>query len=351
MDSKTGTPMLEALRSVAPGMPLREALEMIIAGKTGGLIAIGDESAVAAVCNGGFHVDTEFTPQRLFELAKMDGAIAVDGECQTILRANVHLVPDSKLHTSETGMRHRAAERTSRQTKALVISISQRRDVVSLYLAGDKIVLQNVEVLLAKADQALQTLQRYRSGLDEALTRLSGLEFDDMATADDVAEAVRRFEMVLRVYGEVSRYITELGIEGRLVSMQADELTLGVEEEYGLLLRDYAEDAAPRRIASLRTRLGELPWDKLLETEAMNAMLGAGVDTADQHVRPRGYRSLRRIPMLPGTVISRLVDRFGTLLAVMRASAEQLDDVDGVGARRARAILDGLERLRRGRAI
>jgi len=342
----------EALRSelekVAPGTVLREGLEYILSGRTGALIVIGDEANVAPLCNGGFDVDTPFTAQALSELAKMDGAIVLDSECEVIRKANVHLVPDPTLATAETGMRHRTAERVSRQTKALVISISQRREVVTLYVDGNRVILEDIEVVLAKANQALQTLQRYRTRLDTVLERLTVLEFDDVATLGDLAEVVSRFEMVQRASREVTRYISELGTEGRLVRMQAEELTANVDEDYLLLVRDYAHDAGPRKASALRASLGALSPEQLLEPLQIARVLGLpeDVESLEDHVRPRGFRILRRIPLLPASVINRLVDRFGTLPDLLLASEDDLDDVDGVGARRARAITEGLGRMR-----
>jgi len=213
------------LKKVAPGARLREGLDMIISARTGALIVIGDPARVDPLCSGGFLIDVPFTAQRLFELAKMDGAIILDAECERILKANVHLVPDSALPTAETGMRHRTAERVSRQTDALVVAVSQRRNMLNLYLVGRRITLDEIDVLLAKANQALQTLQNYRERLTEMLERLTLLEFEDLVTLGDVAEVVGRFEMVRRVGKEVARYTLQLGTEGRLVRMQLDELT------------------------------------------------------------------------------------------------------------------------------
>ncbi|MBI5231905.1 MAG: DNA integrity scanning protein DisA [Coriobacteriales bacterium] len=344
--------MREQFSKVAPGTQLREGLDMILAGRTGALITIGDEADVRPLTTGGFKIDAPFTPQRLFELAKMDGAIILDSAVTRIIRANVHLIPDPTLPTSETGMRHRTAERVSRQTKALVISVSQRREVVSLYLAGRRVTLQETNVILAKADQALQTLQRYRQRLDQVLDRLTLLEFDDLATVGDVSEVIMRFEMLRRVASEVRRYILQLGTEGRLVAMQADELVAGVEEQYQLFLRDYAADPGARRCAALRRRLSELPLESLLETDRIADALGlSSAQQAEEHLRPRGYRVLTKIPMLPTSVVGRIVDRFGTLTQVIRASADDLDEVDGVGSRRALAIIGGLARLRAHLAI
>lgn len=340
--------MLAALQTVAPGTPLRQALDNVIAGRTGALIVIGDERGVDSLSNGGFVIDAPFTPQRLFELAKMDGAILLDAEVTRIRRANVHLMPNPALPTSETGMRHRTAERVSRQTDALVISVSQRREVVSLYRGGDRVWLEDIDVVLSKASQALQTLERYRSRLAEVSAHLTALEFEDLVTFGDVAVVIQRFEMLRRVSRELNRYVIELGTEGRLVRMQAEELTLGADDDYVMLVRDYIPDSGPRKAAAAMARLAELTPEQLLDASALAAALGmpAKVDIDEQHVRPKGYRLLHRVPLLPGTVINRLVDRFGTVKGLLGATEQQLDDVDGVGARRASAIRDGLRRMR-----
>lgn len=335
------------LKKVAPGTRLREGLDMIISAKTGAIIVIGDATRVDPLCNGGFMIDVPFTAQRLFELAKMDGAIILDSECDRIIKANVHLVPDSTLPTSETGMRHRTAERVSRQTEALVVAVSQRRNMLNLYIMGRRITLDEIDVLLAKANQALQTLQNYRERLNEMLARLTLLEFEDVVTLGDVAEVVGRFEMVRRVATEVARYTLQLGTEGRLVRMQLDELTAGVEEQFVLVLRDYAADSTGRRAAMIKARLSDLPADRLLEVDAVAHELGlASPEHAESHLRPKGYRALAQIPMLPSSVVARIIDRFATLPELARATEEELDAVDGVGGRRARAISAGLARLR-----
>lgn len=339
--------MAAELRKVAPGTRLREALDMLISARAGALIVVGDISYLEPLLNGGFTIDMPFTPQRLFELSKMDGAIILDTDCDRILRANVHLVPDPELPTAETGMRHRTAERMSRQTEALAIAISQRRNVVNLYLQGRRITLDEIEVLLAKANQAIQTLQNFRLRLNETLERLTLLEFEDLVTLGDVAEVLGRFEMLRRVQREVGRYTMQLGTEGRLVRMQADELTAGVSEQYALVVRDYADETSPRHVAAVRERLADLPPDRLLEPEAIAHELGlSSVEHAEQHLRPRGYRALAQIPMLPSSVVARIVERFGNLGEIARANVEELDSVDGVGERRARSIHSGLSRVK-----
>lgn len=348
MDARNDPKTIEALSRVAPGTDLREALDNMLSADAGALIVIGDIASVSRISDGGFVLDIPLTPQRLFEVAKMDGAILLDEGAQTILRANVHLLPDPKLHTTETGMRHRTAERVSRMTGALVISVSERRNVVSLYRDGVKVTLEDVTVVLAKANQALQTLQRYRQRLDEVARRLTVLEFDDAVTVAAVVETIQRSELVQRVGREVERYVTELGSEGRLVAMQAEEVTSGVAEEHALLLKDYVVEGGSRRASLVRFMLSDMAQEQLLDDGAVALALGfpPAADVLEYHVQARGYRVLRRIPSLPQAVINRLVERFAALNRLVGASEAQLDDVDGVGARRARAIRDGLRRLR-----
>jgi diadenylate cyclase len=338
----------EALRRAAPGTGLREALDNVVSADGGALIVIGDYDAVAPLCDGGFALAVPFSPQRLFELTKMDGAILLDEACKTIIRANVHLMPDASLPTSETGMRHRTAERVSRQTSALVVSVSQRRHIVSIYLRGSRITLEEVTVVLAKANQALQTLQRTRSGLDNALARLTLLEFDDSVTVGEAVTALQRSELVLRVAKEVSRYVDELGSEGRLVSLQAEELTANAAENHSLLIRDYVRAGGVRETAEARAALANLSQDELGDPVKVALILGfpGTVDGLELPLKARGYRVLRRIPSLPNAVVNRLVERFAALATIARATEQQLDEVDGVGARRARTIAEGLRRLK-----
>lgn len=348
MEYQSNRDIAADLARVAPGTALREGIEHILSARTGALIVIGDEDPVSRLCDGGFTIDTPFTPQRMFELAKMDGAIVLDAGCKRIRRANVHLVPDPSLATVETGMRHRTAERVSRQTGALVISISQRRDMVSLYIDGRRFILDEIEVLLGKANQALQTLERYRNRLDQVLRRLTALEFEDLVSVSDVAEVVSRFEMLNRVAKEVGRYTTVLGTEGRLIRMQSEELTAGVSEDYLLVIRDYAADPGPRNVSEVRAALAGLSQDRLQESDAVASELGLenDVESGKDRIHPRGFRALKRIPQLPSSVIARMVEHFGNLSNLLKASQTDLDAIDGVGSRRARAVLQGLHRMR-----
>lgn len=338
--------LVKALEKIAPGTELHEGLEYIISARTGALIVIGDVKSVMKISNGGFEVNCPFTSQKLFELSKMDGAIILDDEADQILLANVHLIPAPSLPTSETGMRHRTAERVARQTKALVISISQARDVVSLYVDDVKYILESIPVILAKANQAIQTLEKYKARLDQVSSNLSALEFEDLVTLMDVATVVQRAEMVERVAREIERYISELGIEGRLIKMQLDELIGGVAEDSLMIVKDYCVDK--RAAEKITERLKEFSSEELLDPVQIGLVLcyGESDNMLELPVHPRGYRLLRKIPRLPLTVVNNLVNQFSDLQTVLQATIDELDQVEGVGEVRAKAIQEGLKRLK-----
>src|SRR6476661_4738844 len=219
--------LLRALDVVAPGGALREGLDNIVHSRTGGLIVVGDAGDISHLLSGGIKLDIDYTPALLYQVAKMDGAIVLNANATRIAAANVQLMPDPTILSLETGTRHRTAERVSKQTDALVIAVSQRREVVSLYVDGAKYILEDIPVVLAKANQALATLDKYRTRLDQVSTRLTALEFEGGATLHDVLTVLQRSELVTRMAVEIERYIVELGTEGRLIEMQLEETMVG----------------------------------------------------------------------------------------------------------------------------
>ncbi|MCL6634818.1 MAG: DNA integrity scanning diadenylate cyclase DisA [Peptococcaceae bacterium] len=340
--------LLKVLRTVAPGTPLREGLENILRAKSGGLIVIGDTPEVMEIVEGGFAINADFTPANLYELAKMDGAIILSKDARKILAANTQLVPNQNIPSSETGIRHRTAERVAKQTDTLVIAISQRRGVITTYKGTLKYVLRDLGVILTKANQAVQTLEKYRSVLDRVLVGLSVLEFEDAVTLFDVARAIQRVEMVLRVVKEIERYTSELGAEGRLITMQMEELVASVEDEGLLVIQDYATSIGEKPPSTILGVIGSWPAEDILDLSLIARALGypGSASILDQHVSPRGYRILEKIPRLPLPVIDNLVKTFGTLNRILSATIEELDDVEGIGEVRARSIKDGLNRYR-----
>jgi diadenylate cyclase len=331
---------------VAPGTALREGIDNIVHARTGGLLVIGDADELAFLFSGGLKLDIDYTPTFLYQLAKMDGALVLNTNATKIVWGNVQLTPDPTIHTAETGTRHRTAERISKQTDALVIAISQRREVVSLYVDGAKYILEDIPVVLAKANQALSTLDRYRSRLDQVSTRLTALEFEGGTTLHDVLTVLQRAELVTRMGVEIERYIVELGTEGRLIEMQLDDTMVGVASDKAALVHDYLVEDSGEQFAEAFDQLGRLPHQDLLDFGRLAELLGYDrkVNTLDFPVSPWGYRILGRIPRLPKQVVQRIVEEFGGLEEMLAASDGELETVDGVGEIRAKDIREGLRR-------
>jgi diadenylate cyclase len=339
--------MLDALGAVAPGKPLREGLDRILQANMGALIVVGDGPEVLNICSGGFLLDAAYSPQRLSELAKMDGAIILAADASRIARANVHLVPNPNTPTSETGTRHRTAERVARSINLPVISVSEDMAIIAVYKGDAKVPLEPIPRLLNRANTALQTLERYKSRLDEVSKNLSALEVEDMVTIRDVVVLLQRMEMVLRIAEEIETDIVELGVDGRLVRLQLEEVMGGVEDERRMVIRDYFREDAAWHLDEAMAGLTELDTDALLDLKSVGEMLhlAEGVADLDAPLQPKGYRLLGRIPRLPDPVIDAIVARFTSLPKIMRATIDDLDDVDGVGDTRARAIKAGIAPL------
>ena len=337
---------INIIKSLAPGMPLREGLENILRAKMGALVVVGDSPSIMEIVDGGFLLNCDYSPSAFYELAKMDGAIILSHDAKKILYANAQLVPEAAIATSETGTRHRTAERVARQTGALVISISQRRNLISVYVGNLRYVLKDITVILNRANQALQTFEKYQAVLNRGLTHLNALEFEDLVTLADVAGPLIRAEQVSRIAREIEHNIVELGAEGRLVSMQMEEL-ISDEDDIFYLIKDYCLSVDDHTHISIREQLSALP-EESLDPYTVCRILGFGVtaNSIDIPVVPRGYRLLTHIPRLPMAVVENLVARFKTLHHIYNASIAELDDVEGIGEVRAKSIKDGLKRLR-----
>lgn len=338
---------MRALEMVAPGTSLREGLEDILNAGTGGLLAIGDPEELSFLFSGGIKLDIDYSPAMLYQVAKMDGAIILNANATKISMANVQLMPDPTILTQETGTRHRTAERVSKQTEAIVIAISQRREVISVYVDGVKYILEDIPVVLAKANQALATLEKYRTRLDQVSTRLTALEFEGGVTLHDVLTVLQRSELVTRMAVEIERYIVELGSEGRLIEMQLEETIVGTATEKAALVHDYLAHYTEEAFAIAMEQISRLAHQDLLDFGRLAELLGYDrkLNTLDYPVSPRGYRILGRIPRLPKLVVAQIVKEFGGLDELLAATDAELEMIEGVGEIRAKEIREGLRRL------
>ena len=337
--------MRDALARVAPGTPLRDGIDRVVRSKAGALLVLSDDADVLSICSGGFLVDAPYSPQRLSELAKMDGAIILSTDGGRIARANVHLVPDPSVPTSETGTRHRTAERVARSLDVPVVSASEEMGVINVYAGGSKRQLQEVGHLLDRANQALQTLERYKVRLDDAITNLTAVEVEDVVTLRDVVAVVQRGEMVHRIAEEIETMIIELGIDARLLRLQLDELYGEIDDELDLVVADYLP--AGRTVAEALQRMSQLSDDEVSNLRLTADALSPDRDSTDltQEVVPKGMRLLHRVSRLPSSTAIAVADHFGGLAKLQRATVEDLMVVDGVNETTARAIRDTLSRV------
>ncbi len=335
--------IFEHLARMAPGTPLRDGFERILRGRTGALVVLGRNDVTDAVSTGGFDLDVAFSPTVLRELAKMDGAIVLDLEAMRIVSAGVQLMPAATISTVETGTRHRTADRVAQQSGLPVVSVSASMSTISLFLDGHRHVFEQSDAILSRANQALQTLERYRARVSEVTARLSSLEVQDQVTVADVALVAQRLEMVRRLNAELDGYVVELGTDGRLLALQLYELSAGLDDLRELLERDYRPDGDSGFAVS---SLAGLDLSELLDPLAVARALGfSGQNHLDTRVAARGYRQVAQISRLPAGLGARLIEHFGSLQALFGATSSDLQAVEGVGESRARTIRDGLLRL------
>lgn len=336
----------DALQMIAPGAPIREAISFILQSGTGALLCFGQPKRMTDLSEGGVQLDTPCTPQLLYELSKMDGAILLNNDGTRILFANRFLKPRSSIPSPETGTRHRIAERMAKQAKCMVVAVSERRSSVTLFFGERKHVMDTLPTLLNRASQVLQTLERFIIALNETLEDLSAREFQDMVTIFDVCRAIQRYERVIRIAGEMEPYIIELGAEGRLVDLQLQELMMPVKDAE-LLIWDFHREKGKHSVESIPKRLSELSQDDLLKLGSISQLLGysSNLRSIDTYLSSRGYRILTQTHRLTPQIIDNLVSRFGTLQQIIRAPKDDLVEVDGVGEVLAERIRVGLNLL------
>ena len=347
MRQKNNDKITEILKSIAPGTPIRNGLENILKARTGALLLFTDnDEIIKQIVDGGFYINEEYTSAKLYELAKMDGAIVLSGDMKKIQFANAELIPSSDIPTVETGTRHRTAERTAKQTGELVISISQRRNIITIFKENERYILEDTEVVLNKANQAIQTLEKYKKVFDSKLNILNEYEFNDIVTLANVLSVIQRAEMVMQIVQEIEKQIAELGNDGRLVDMQLEELISGLEREEELIIEDYKlfEDKSTQEIID---EIANLSYEELLKEQSLAKILGydSFSDYDEIGVYPRGYRILNKIPRMPNNIVENLIQSFESFQHIIEASIEDLDNVEGIGEVRARNIKTSLKRM------
>ncbi|MBS5451324.1 MAG: DNA integrity scanning diadenylate cyclase DisA [Coriobacteriia bacterium] len=335
----------EAIRLTAPGTALRGALDMILAGHLGALICIGDSESVLASGDDGFPLDIAFTANRLFELSKMDGAIVIDGDLTTIMRANFHLNPDPSLPVSETGMRHRTAARVSMATDAIVISVSQRRQVVNLYVRGRSFQLRGVSELGYEVNQLVVALQTSRNSLDALLSRLTRQEFDNFVTLGDVSRVFGGFQLLLQAAQSLSALVPQLGTNGKLVRMQLEQLAGGMDEEFTLAIRDYASSSSEEEAQRIRREFDALSPRDMASPMRIARILGYDDLDEDSVLTPLGLRTLHLSTAVPNAAVEHIVNEYGSLPALMDDVKRDPEKLGDMGVNNPPVLVDSLYRM------
>ena len=336
--------LVDILKMIAPGTAIRAGLDNILKAGTGGLVIIGEGKEINDISDGGFDINIEYTPAKLYELAKMDGAIIISEDLKMISKANVQLVPSFQIQTGETGTRHRTAERVAKQTGKIAISISQRRGSVTIYHNDIRYVLEDTSRVQSKTNQALQTVEKYRNVFNEKINVLTEYEFNDIATLKLVIESIQRVEILMKIAEEVQKSIDELGVEGRLLKMQLDELTDGIEKEEKLLIKDYMET---RNFEKAFDKIRKLSYENLMKDALVANILGIKVidNYEETTVYTRGYRILNKVPRMPANIVDNIVKKFKSLERLLDSDISELNAVDGIGEVRAKTIIQTLKRM------
>lgn len=340
--------LIEILKLISPGTLIREGLENILKAKTGALIIIGDSKEMMEIVDGGFSINEDYTPARLYELAKMDGAIVLSSDMKKILLANAQIMPSHTIPTQETGTRHRTAERTAKQTGELVISISQRRNIITVFKGNLRYTIEDTSKIITKANQALQILEKYKKVFDSNLGVLNEYEFNDIVTLDNVINCLQKAEKVMKVVEEVKKSIYELGTDGRLVQMQLDELIGGLEAEELLIIKDYMAQVNKRKTPekALNDIRNSRVNTNISETTIAKAIGYENFENYEEiAVYPKGYRILSKVPKVPSNIVENLVKYFKSFQHILIAEIEELDKVDGIGEVRALNIKQTLKRM------
>ena len=333
------TRLEDAIKKTAPGTALRHALDMIIAGHMGALICVGDTDNVLAAGDDGFKLDVSFTANRLFELCKMDGAIVVDKDLTKILRANYHLNPNPSLPTSETGTRHRTAARMSLLTHATVISVSERRAVVNVYVDGKGFELKPVSDIMASVNQIVVAMQNTRQQLDRSLLRLTSLELDNFVTLGDVTSILYLFEVLMTAGEELNDCIIQLGSEGKITLS-------GMDEAYTLMIRDYAADSSEENALAIRRRLHETDNTKIRSAKSVAKILGFTDERGEDSVMtPLGLRTLSRVPVVREGMADKIVDQYGSLQEILEAVDDDPSRLGEIGVKNPGVLANSLHRM------
>lgn len=340
--------LVNTLKLLSPGTSLREGIDYIIQSNTGGLIVVGDTPEILNLTEGGFRINCQYTPTRMSELAKMDGAIILSTDIKRIVRANVTLRVNSSIASNETGLRHRAAEKFSKETEHLVLAVSRRRNTLTLYSSNQRYQFRERSILVSGANQAILALSQYIKTMQNSIASLNWAELSGTVTLANVIVAIQVCERVRRIDNDLTRYRIELGTEAPSLQLIPSELSNEIERGL-LIIKDYFLQEEREEYDAYELIFGLNAVDLASDYHIANA-LGYPSDyyNTTNLIETRGYRMLSQIPRITMNVVDNIVKHFGTLDAVITANIDSLQRVDGVGVTRASTIKETLVQMKTG---
>ena len=333
-----------AENQLIPGQPLRNGVDLVADKKTGALIVIGTSAKLEKISSGGITLNNcSYTPEMLSELAKMDGAIIVDANVNNILKANVHLNPSDNIPTSQTGTRHRTAERVSVETELSVIAVSEESSTIKVFSNNTVNELEESSIIFGKVNESLQSIDRTRRRFDDAVLELGELEVENTLTNQQVLEVIQRGELLGRLSYQVRKEATDLGEDSGLVMIQIDSLESGVRNTLDLVLKDHLPAKRFRNINKAVDEIANLTYEELNSIQHLGSVLF--MESLDEVSTSKGYRILARLPGLPDNLHDSLIQKFKTLPNLLTASTDKLFEVEGIGRSRAQQLREYFDTL------
>ena len=327
-----------------PGQPLRNGVDLIADKKTGALIVIGTSAKLEKISSGGVSLNScSYTPEMMSELAKMDGAIIVDKSVNNILKANVHLNPSDDIPTSQTGTRHRTAERVSVETDLSVVAVSEESSTIKVFKGNNVNELEESSIIFGRVNESLQSVDRTRRRFDDAVLELGELEIENTLTNQQVLEVIQRGELLGRLSHQVRKEASDLGEDSGLVMIQIDSLESGVRNTLDLVLKDHLPAKRFRNINKAVDEIANLTYEELNTIEHLGSVLF--MESLDEVSVSKGYRVLARLPGLPDNLHDSLIQKFKNLPNLLNASTDKLFEVEGIGRNRAQQLREYFDTL------
>lgn len=322
----------EILRKTSSGTKFREALDRIAEGESGALIVLANQHDVNKIIQGGFKLNCKFTGERLFELAKMDGAIILDPQLTKIYHANALLIPNPTIPSKETGTRHQAAERTAKQTNQLVVAVSSRTKHISLYYGDVKYTLKTIGSLMTRLQSVLDSISEQKKIFENLLGYLNIMEFTGLTTPSNISSSIQKAELIIRGNNIAKRFLNELGSEGHLLDLRLKEIMKNVERNSEMIIRDYKRD---KNYITIRKEIAKLNHTSLLDAENISKIFGF---KTDENLEPKGYRMLSKIPELDSKQIVYIIKKHQTLKEILNMTTEDFKKIPGINEKKAQEI-------------